>query len=143
MKRCSKCGEWKEKSEFHKQRQGKDGLTSACKKCDSIKGKIYYEKNAKNKNAYYLANKGKIQERKSRYYSDNKKKYAEIQKLYYIRHPSCRKEYDLKHPEWAAKSLLIKYGLSDPPQELIDLKTEQIRLFRAVRDKRMGEQHED
>ena len=33
MKRCSTCQEWKDKSEFYKNRSNKDGLTYACADC--------------------------------------------------------------------------------------------------------------
>lgn len=34
MKKCIKCGEEKEDSEFHKRKASKDGLQRLCKKCD-------------------------------------------------------------------------------------------------------------
>lgn len=49
-----------------------------------------------------------------------------------------KKEWRKRHPECKAREYIkVSYGLCDPPQELIDLKAEQIRLFRAVRDRRM------
>ena len=33
MKRCPKCGEWKEETEFNKSKAKKDGLSSICREC--------------------------------------------------------------------------------------------------------------
>lgn len=41
MMRCSKCGEEKSLSEFHKEKQGAGGLRSQCKKCRSDYSKKY------------------------------------------------------------------------------------------------------
>lgn len=35
-KRCSKCGEWKSRSEFNKDRKARDGLLSRCKECKRL-----------------------------------------------------------------------------------------------------------
>lgn len=42
MKRCSQCGVMKERSEFGKDRQKKDGLRPQCKKCRSAQRKAQY-----------------------------------------------------------------------------------------------------
>ena len=41
MKQCAKCMEWKDESEFHKNKRNKDGLHSYCKKCNSLKAKEF------------------------------------------------------------------------------------------------------
>lgn len=47
MKKCSKCGEMINKSEFCKKTASPDGLNVWCKNCDSGYKKAYYIKNAK------------------------------------------------------------------------------------------------
>lgn len=42
MKRCTKCGEEKPESEFHKNRRSKDGLCSRCKACCCERSREWY-----------------------------------------------------------------------------------------------------
>ncbi|MBU0847320.1 hypothetical protein KKH23_09080, partial [Patescibacteria group bacterium] len=44
MKQCSKCKQWKNKTEFSKQRDKKDGVRSYCRECDKNYQKQYKEK---------------------------------------------------------------------------------------------------
>jgi hypothetical protein len=67
MKKCTKCGEDKDLSEFQKDKSKKDGLRPNCKFCakkytteNSDKRKLYDKQ-------YYLKNKEKINERKTNY----------------------------------------------------------------------------
>lgn len=53
MKRCSKCGELKEKSEFSKHSGRKDGLRCWCKKCECDCMHEYYRRNKKSVRKYY------------------------------------------------------------------------------------------
>jgi 5-methylcytosine-specific restriction endonuclease McrA len=46
MKRCSRCGETKPHSEFHKQKRSRDGLQSYCRECTKAYAKAHYEANA-------------------------------------------------------------------------------------------------
>lgn len=41
MKRCTKCCEWKDESEFYKDKSKKDGLTCRCKDCQKLATKHY------------------------------------------------------------------------------------------------------
>ena len=83
LKKCSNCGEWKPISEFHKNKNTKDGLRSQCKICR----KEYYENNKdqiKEKNKkYYENNKEKILEQQKEYRENNKDQILEQQKEYY------------------------------------------------------------
>lgn len=45
MKLCGKCGIEKDESEFHKDKQKKDGLSNYCKSCVRDKGKVYRANN--------------------------------------------------------------------------------------------------
>ena len=67
MKRCSKCGELKSKSEFIKQKHGKGGLTAHCKDCARL---------------YHLENRDVL--------LDNMKTYREL-------HKDERMEYNKEH----------------------------------------------
>ena len=53
MKRCSKCGKLKDKSEFSKQSSRKDGLRYWCKKCECDYLHEYYRRNRKSVKKYY------------------------------------------------------------------------------------------
>jgi hypothetical protein len=44
LKRCTKCKQWKNESQFYKNRRSKDGLRSRCKKCSSKAAKKYRRK---------------------------------------------------------------------------------------------------
>ncbi len=48
MKKCTKCGEEKELSEFYKKPLNKDGYTNSCKVC-SIKLRIEHKRSIKGK----------------------------------------------------------------------------------------------
>lgn len=45
MKHCTKCGEQKPLSEFHKNKKSKDGFTRYCGKCCTNQSKEWYRKN--------------------------------------------------------------------------------------------------
>lgn len=45
MKRCTKCGETKEASEFYAAKGGIDGLRGDCKACHAARAKLWYAKN--------------------------------------------------------------------------------------------------
>ncbi|MDI6369980.1 HNH endonuclease signature motif containing protein [Clostridioides difficile] len=67
MKTCLRCGEKKNKSEFHKDCNCKDGLKPYCKKCRQKETQKYREKNRsvilEKKKQWYKSTKGKAKER--------------------------------------------------------------------------------
>ena len=76
MKICTKCGEEKEFSEFHKDNHNLDGFTYACKKCRNNSYNKYYEENPEkvkikndsqkeNRKFYYSSEKGVESSRRS------------------------------------------------------------------------------
>lgn len=96
MKKCSKCLEIKDFSDFRKDRQKKDGLHPHCKDCIALKAKEYYSNNKskllsrskeyslKNKETrkikrkeYHLKNKEMVNAKGRQYYKENKDKYQE------------------------------------------------------------------
>ena len=64
FKKCGKCGEWlvASKVNFHKNKDGKYGLKSICKKCMAEYRKQWCEENKDKRKQYYEENKGKILE---------------------------------------------------------------------------------
>ena len=93
LKKCSKCGEWKPFSEFHKNKNTNDGLHSECKICR----KEYYENNKdqikEQQKKWRENNKEKILERQKEYYENNKEKILEKMKEYYENNKEKIKEY--------------------------------------------------
>lgn len=103
MKTCSKCKEKKELTEYHKNKTKKDGLRSACKKCESIINKNNYDNNIilkreyqreyrkkigiikirQYKKNYEVKNKEKIKINRNKIYLKNKEKFNSIKKEYY------------------------------------------------------------
>lgn len=77
-KKCSKCGEVKEVSEFHKKRKNKSGLCPWCKNCEKKRYLLWYENNFQrvidNANKWKTNNKEKRKEILSKYYNNNKEK---------------------------------------------------------------------
>ena len=89
FKTCTKCGETLPATTeyFYKQKNGKYGLHSICKKCLIECGKQYRENNkdkiAERNKQYYKNNKDKIAELNKQYRENNKDKIAELGKQYY------------------------------------------------------------
>ena len=75
-KKCSKCGEVKDRSEFHKHKPSKDGLKPRCKACRLAYQKSYDEANSESikayKASYYQSNKESIAVNQAEYYKSNK-----------------------------------------------------------------------
>ena len=87
MKKCSKCGRWLVAStdNFYKNKTGKYGLRSKCKKCTINQQKQYNQYNEKaleRQKQYYKNNKEKRIEYQKQYYEANKEKVLEQQKQY-------------------------------------------------------------
>ena len=76
MKLCTNCKEWKDKTNFYKDKKGKEGLQSQCKNC----------KDKKNK----------------RWEKENPEKVREIQRMWIAKNREYR---NLKVREWYAKNI--------------------------------------
>ena len=96
-KKCTRCNETKELTEFSKHREGKNGLRPACKACCKAYNKKWnfenrearraykkqYDIDNRDKNqAYYQANKESIISRTREWYEANKDYKAEYDKVY-------------------------------------------------------------
>ena len=66
MKKCTDCGDWKELSEFHKDKQAADGHSFACKLCRCARSRTYYKGEAE-----------RISERTKEYYKTHPEKKAD------------------------------------------------------------------
>lgn len=97
MKKCSKCNEEKDLSEFYKRKSAKDGRRSSCISCEKkykddnsdklnqyFKERRLFKKDELKKKAseYYLNNKEIIKERSAKYYENNKDAKLEYQRQY-------------------------------------------------------------
>ena len=71
MKFCNTCKQWKDESEFFKDKYKKDGLKTKCKQCvllyqqTSPKNKAYHQK-------YYQEHKKEYDERAAKWRDDNR-----------------------------------------------------------------------
>lgn len=82
LKRCSKCGEWKLRDQFHKNRCAKDGLALWCKACRSKAG-----------SEHRSLNRDAIRERKRQHYANNREVERERNHNRYIKNREVRLEY--------------------------------------------------
>ena len=86
---CSKCGLEKSLSEFYKDNQKKDGLTSICKICTNNRVKIYKEENSEkvkeSKQKHYLKNKDKYSNLNQKWKKENPEYMSNYSKLYYVK----------------------------------------------------------
>ena len=76
MKQCSKCKSNKPLSEYHLNKQNKDGLNSYCKDCKKKYMRKNYQSKKQQAKQYYQDNKVKIQ----KYYQDNKESKRQYDK---------------------------------------------------------------
>ena len=103
FKKCTKCGEWLVacKVNFRKNKSGKYGLRSECKKCGAEYEKQYREENKDKIKQYYKKNKDKLAERNKQYREENKDYYAEYQKKYWKKYREENKDYyEEYHKQW-------------------------------------------
>tara|TARA_Y100000310_G_C20431111_1_gene691504 strand:+ start:365 stop:826 length:462 start_codon:yes stop_codon:yes gene_type:complete len=150
-KQCNKCKKNKDISKFYKDSTKKDGLRTTCNVCKSYVDKLYREKN-----------KLKLKISKTAYYQANKETINAYHKDWYENHGGREwaKKYDAKRtkkdPKRSRKyidawkklqvknitnyyviDLLTRYDdikKEDIPNEMIELKREQIKLIRAIRN---------
>lgn len=83
MKKCNKCGETKEFSEFNKCKRFNDGHQYTCRLCHSKQYHSNREHNLSVSKEYYETNKKKVLKRISKYKANNKDKVKQTYKNYY------------------------------------------------------------
>jgi len=96
-KECTRCGQEKPLSGFHKDKRYRLGVYSQCKVCVSERMKQYRQKNkdiiAEQKKQYYQKNKDIIAARMKQYRQENKDKISECHKRYYQKNRDKKLEY--------------------------------------------------
>lgn len=105
---CTKCGERKNWSEFHKNNRCKYGVRSSCKTCFKI-----YQKNNKEKlkqyfKVYYSINTKKIKTNSNDYYKSNKNKARESQKIWREMNKEKKRSCDSNYYKNNKKEVLAK-----------------------------------
>lgn len=102
QKHCRTCEEWKDRTEFNKDRDSKDGLNSQCRICHSIAGRKYRQDNREkvlsSKRRYSELNKEKISGRRRNWYLRNAEKVIEKVRARYLENPEKTKQ---RVREWA------------------------------------------
>jgi hypothetical protein len=143
-KTCSKCGELKLLAFFNKQKQGKYGVNSICKKCQAAWASAYRKENPEkfreNEKRYRKENKEKIRSYKKIYHKENSEKCRDLYKRWRDKNPDksaakskmCR---DKLHDFYVIDKIKRGTGLtaSEIPQELIELKRIQLKITRELR----------
>ena len=82
LKRCSKCHEVKERTEFSANAKEPDGLRAQCRVCAGESWKAHYD-----------ANSEKHKERAKEYYQQHKEERLEYNKAYYAANPALYAEH--------------------------------------------------
>lgn len=127
-KTCNVCGRILPLSEFHKQSITKDGHTTVCKACVSVKSLKY-------------RSSIEFKIKRKEYNQTHKERNALLRKRWKENHPEKFKEYDKKIVKLLKKSyvigLLLQMGFSreDITLELIETKREIIRTKRILWNK--------
>jgi len=105
---CSKCKINKVISEFSKDRSRKDGIRVTCKQCDSLRLKIYNNKNKdrniERRKIYTINNKEKISLRAKSYQIANKEKITELRR----KNKDKLKEYNKIYSQTQARKISSK-----------------------------------
>lgn len=99
-KKCNGCGQEKQRSDFNKDKQKKDGISNFCKRCRSEQNKEYVKNN-----------KEKVLASRDRYRRANMEKYRQYSNKYSASNREKRKGY----------RLFYKYGISQEQyDEMLD-----------------------
>lgn len=104
MKQCTKCKKWFPATTeyFNKNKNGKYGLYSLCRKCDNEKNKKYYLKNLdrerKKRREYAKLHKEQRKGYWKDYYRENKDKVLEKEQEWRRDNPNYEREYRKQHP---------------------------------------------
>lgn len=89
MKKCSKCGEVKSLTEYHRHAGRSDGLANKCKSCVAVSSKNYRENNSDkikiSRKLHYSLNKDKILEKQREYQKENRESLYAKHKEYYCK----------------------------------------------------------
>jgi len=117
---CTKCKIEKDVTEFHANKQAKDGKASNCKCCRKISQENWRLKSNYNK-SYYDKNSDIIKKRASQYKKDNPEKVKQVRREYY---QNNRATIDSKNKKWAkdnrerSREIKKKYEKNNPEVKL-------------------------
>lgn len=140
MKKCTKCGETKAESEFHKHKKTKDGLRSDCKICvrtvnrkynQSSLGKAVAKKYKQSELGVAVAKKSRAKYNKSPNGKAVSKKYEEAPKRRAIERERSRKIKLSLATSYVACRLGMRVGQVN--SKLIELKREQLEIYRLTK----------
>jgi hypothetical protein len=158
MKTCTKCGEAKAPTEFHRTSHAKCGLTHNCKSCRSLAAKEYKkanperaaEVNKRKCETWRKRNREKYIESSNRWIKRNPELAKEYMRLCRVKNKEKIREYGAEYfrrnkerlveasrlwrdslPDRYVLGLMRKYEI--PPQ-LLEAKREQLRLLRLTKE---------
>jgi len=112
LKQCTKCGEWKLRTEFYTKKRRKDGLDCWCKACARQASRSYYAANRDRVREYTAANydrilsykrqyndtnRESIREKARKYREENREKLKARSRAFASAHPDKRREYHLRY----------------------------------------------
>ena len=138
MKRCSKCGVEKDKSEFYKAKGCEDGLRGECKTCVKVRNRAYVVANREKTQALQKTWREAHREKAKCYHKvwreANREKLRGSQRAWKEANREKFKHYQRTWLE-AASDTYVKQllRLKDAPAELIEAKREQLKMYRAVK----------
>lgn len=116
-KRCSACKEYKDLSEFYKNKSKKDGLSCQCKSCARKYDTKYYEEHAEEKRnkakAWYRSNKESALQYAARYRNSHREELREYAKKRRIENSEKvreinRKSYAKNREKWIAHARKLR-----------------------------------
>lgn len=105
-KQCTKCWEWKDRSEFHKRKASKDGLSYKCKEC-----------NGAGAQAWSLLHPGAVWERVKAWRADNPGLRAQNERECRAKNIEKAREADrarYKRNPFPAKKAALKWNSANP-----------------------------
>ena len=102
-KKCSKCNEFKDLTEFHKNKTTSTGFSSNCKSCQKKYTKKYYEENKEKYKENTKKWREENKEYNKKYYEKNKEKYKEHNKKYYEENKEYYKKWREENKEYYKK----------------------------------------
>lgn len=138
FKRCSRCGEVKPKTEFHKDKLSKDGLQRYCKQCHKAMLHESYVKNRgerlKKHADYYQSNKDEIKAYHAEWYQTHRESELKKHADYY---QSNKEAISQKHAEYRANNkAAIAQKQADYYQANKDaIRKQQAEYYQANKDK--------
>ena len=110
-KKCKKCLEIKDLSEFNKGNDPKDGKKYICKECQKIINKLYNDDNKDKYKEWVKNNLEKIKEKTKRYYDNNKgNRFSDMSEEDKIKYKEKRAKYYQDNKDVIKKSVKIYYA---------------------------------